>query len=437
VKKRNLKAIFLGLLARRRGGDKPSHDRVASEAPQDSASARSQIEQAASDHKAPSASAEAVNEIGDHLSRKPPGPPADWLAKHSSGPPPHWVERVRSGAPKLLQNPERREAGATAPPQTPRQIQPRPAPGPRRLQRPAQSPPLRLQRPALAPLPIRETEQSGRGAGYSATDGRGHPETRRQEPLAPSSSADAQKDDADNSVTICQIVTHRQSQPDIGNRELAPLASTRRSANDGAAPIAPPRSRNQGIAGPAVLPLDNDRRPSGIEPHSPTRVDPGEFIQSSCNSYEPEFLRVEPVAPATEVHSRSRYNHEVPLDSPLASAAFARDWKFSRRQNPEQENVARYPAHRETRRSADGHERLALTSGYKQVVKREEEVTKPIGPQFERDQRAISYGVSEDRWPALFEASPDDYFDDLMTVWHELSRDRRLAREQEGGLWNE
>jgi hypothetical protein len=48
-----------------------------------------------------------------------------------------------------------------------------------------------------------------------------------------------------------------------------------------------------------------------------------------------------------------------------------------------------------------------------------------------------SYGVSAGRWPALFESSADDYFDDAMAAWRELSRNRRLAREQAGNLWSE
>ena len=48
-----------------------------------------------------------------------------------------------------------------------------------------------------------------------------------------------------------------------------------------------------------------------------------------------------------------------------------------------------------------------------------------------------SYDVSEGRWPALFESSADDYFDDAMAAWRELSRNRRLAREQAGNLWSE
>jgi hypothetical protein len=148
--------------------------------------------------------------------------------------------------------------------------------------------------------------------------------------------------------------------------------------------------------------------------------------------------------PATAEHRRSIRNHEIPIDSAVTSAAPAQARKFSWRQNPEQENVARknvvrFPdvTHREPRRSSPGHNRSALKSGYRRVVNGGEESTEPIEPQFTRDQRAASYGVSVDRWPALFEASPDDYFDDLMAAWRELSHNRRLDREQAGGLWSE
>jgi hypothetical protein len=48
-----------------------------------------------------------------------------------------------------------------------------------------------------------------------------------------------------------------------------------------------------------------------------------------------------------------------------------------------------------------------------------------------------SYDVSAGRWPALFESSADDSFDDAMAAWRELSRNRRLASEQAGNLWSE
>jgi hypothetical protein len=82
-------------------------------------------------------------------------------------------------------------------------------------------------------------------------------------------------------------------------------------------------------------------------------------------------------------------------------------------------------------------EQFALYSDYRRAAKREERVAKPIGPSAAQDRRAVSYDATTDRWPALFEASEDDYFDDAMVAWRELSHRRRLAREQAGSLWNE
>ena len=103
MKKRNLKDVFLGLLAgvRRRAGDKPPGDSM----------------------EASAARAEAKSETGGRLSQKPPGPPADWLAKRSGGPPAHWVERVRQVTPEMMRNEKRDEADATSQLQDPRRIQ--------------------------------------------------------------------------------------------------------------------------------------------------------------------------------------------------------------------------------------------------------------------------------------------------------------------------
>ncbi|HKQ92229.1 MAG TPA: hypothetical protein VJZ77_16335 [Blastocatellia bacterium] len=64
--------------------------------------------------------------------------------------------------------------------------------------------------------------------------------------------------------------------------------------------------------------------------------------------------------------------------------------------------------------------------------------SKQISPNFITSTPApTSYDVSEGRWPALFEPSADDHLDDAMAAWRELSRNRRLAREQTGSLWSE
>jgi len=64
--------------------------------------------------------------------------------------------------------------------------------------------------------------------------------------------------------------------------------------------------------------------------------------------------------------------------------------------------------------------------------------SKQFAPHFiTSDQPPISYDIPAGRWPALFESSEDDYFDDAMAAWRELSHRRRLAREQAGSLWSE
>jgi hypothetical protein len=461
VKKRNLKAIFLGLLSRRRVVDESPLDPGTTGATPDGAAARSRIGPAESNQKAPSASAEGVSETGDRITRKPPGPPADWLAKRSSGPPTHWVERVRLADPALLQNLERDEAGATAPPQPTGQIQlgRTPAPPPQ-SRRPAQAPPLRLQKPAPSPRPIGEPEQSGRGMVEFATDGPGRPESRRQESPAPTYFVDAQKGDTDDGGTNCQIVPRAQLQADLGLKGLAPSESTQifapeaqeiltgsESPQMSSAPT-PPRNIDKAAVAPLVLPPDNVRRPSGTEPHSQTWVDSSELIQSSRNSDEPAFSRVEPVASGAPDHCRSSDEHEATPGIPIISAATAQFGEFSVGQNTEQENVVRYPdgIRREIRRSAAGYEQLPFISGYRQgtkngVTKREEGVTQPVGlefaPESAADLRVTPYGVSAGRWPALFDATPEDCFDDLPAAWRELNHNRRLDREQAGDLWSE
>jgi hypothetical protein len=101
------------------------------------------------------------------------------------------------------------------------------------------------------------------------------------------------------------------------------------------------------------------------------------------------------------------------------------------------EQLAFYSDHRQATNREEEVTKPIGPSAYRQATNREEEVTKPIGPSAAQDRRAVSYDVSTDRWPALFEASEDDYFDDAMAAWRELSHRRRLAREQAGSIWNE
>jgi len=101
--------------------------------------------------------------------------------------------------------------------------------------------------------------------------------------------------------------------------------------------------------------------------------------------------------------------------------------------------ATRYPdrANQEARKAPFPYEGASFDSGRRQVTKREDEVATPIVSQVAQDRRAISYDVSAGRWPALFESSEDDYFDDAMAALRELSHRRRLAREQAGSLWSE
>jgi hypothetical protein len=146
-----------------------------------------------------------------------------------------------------------------------------------------------------------------------------------------------------------------------------------------------------------------------------------------------------------------------------------------------QRQVIRYPeiSEAEAQRAPVRYDRVTLDPGDGKVEGREEIVTKPVGlatgqdrltnrrdksfaaygydtscllascdgesgagkqlaPHFITSAPApTSYDVSAGRWPALFESSADDYFDDAMAAWRELSHRRRLAREQEGSLWSE
>src|SRR5262249_45436517 len=109
--------------------------------------------------------------------------------------------------------------------------------------------------------------------------------------------------------------------------------------------------------------------------------------------------------------------------------------------------ATRYPdgVNKEARIAPFRYEGAAFDSGRRQVTKREEEVVTKreeevatsILSQVAQDRRATSFDVSAGRWPALFESSADDYFDDAMAALRELSHYRRLAREQAGSLWSE
>lgn len=417
MRKRNLKAMFLALLARRlrRGGNPPS------------------VESAESDKTVSPAHADTTSVTGDTLPQKPPGPPEDWLAKRSGGPPAHWVERVRQAAPELLQDRKKDEVGATLRPQPPGQVQ----------RKPATPATMRLQRPAFTPSSSREAEQSDSGVGYAATDSRGRLEFQKHEPSPTYFSVNAQERDVEPSGRQGTV-------PLAPTQIVAPegrriLAGGRTAGNgDRAESVATHGQGNWADAVPVLLPPANIRRPSGTKPHLPTYVSPNGLAQSSLDSDEREAPRGKP--PAYENINLGLFNDEREASpSSLATPeAPAHAGKFSRRKHREQEQVVReiitrYPdvIHREARRDQAGHERLVVTSGYRKPEKREGEVTWPIEPPAAQDRRAASYDIPADRWPALIGASSADYFDDAMDAWRELSHRRRLSREQEGSLWSE
>jgi hypothetical protein len=445
MKKRNLKAIFLGLLSRRRAGDKSSPGRSMPGAPQDVAATRSRIEAAASDQKAPQARAETISATGGRLPQTPPGPPADWLAKRSSGPPSHWAERVRPAAPELLQDCERSAFEAAPPPRPPRQV----------LLRPPQS-----QGPALAPVSTRRPEQPS-----AATSDRARHEFRKQEPPAPSSSAGAQKGDAElsdrrtdkpprfgpsrlanNSGTIWKIVPRISAS--VGRATESPRMSppvplkvgraVAIEPQEAAEMAAAPLLEVQAVAAPASLPSDNVRRPNVAGPSGPARKD--QLTRSSRNGDEYDFPRG---APAPSEMRRICDGDEAPLHIPIISAGPSRIVKFSRRQTPKpenasRENITRYSEviRREDRSLPVSPDWPAFNSGSRRV-KNMKEVTEPMKPRAAQDRPDASYDVSPGRWPELLQSSPGDYFDDLMAVLRELRHNRRLAGEQAGNLWSE
>jgi hypothetical protein len=260
-----------------------------------------------------------------------------------------------------------------------------------------------LQRPALASPSIQEPEQPNRGADYeSGTISQIIPRIKNY---------------ADESETISRIVPRIKKDTDDG-------LTIRRSA---------PRTK------PRIKP----------KPRIKKDIDGGRTIRQSIpriNNYIDESGAISRIVPQINVP---------------------------------RERVDRYPdvTRREARKLPAGHSRAPFKPVNRQVIKKEEEVTKPfaarvpegrlgnsrgerpylafepgsdhiirdmsprIPKEASEDRLVISYNisgdVSADRWPALFEASAEDYFDEAQAVWRELSHKRRLAREQSGELWNE
>jgi hypothetical protein len=463
VKKRNLKEMFLGLFmgARRRAGEKPPGDSF----------------------KASPASEEAISETGGRLSQKPPGPPSDWLAKRSGGPPAHWVERVRQAAPELMQDWKKDEVVTATPPQPPKRIRrnstaqaaPRPSspPAPLRLERPApaQRPPLDSPR-----KPVMQTE--------SRPDDRQRHGGRKQEPPLPTFTVNTRKRDAgdleknsketpelcdaDSTVRFGDHSTATRLQ--ISKATAQPNASFRNNlcAN------APPRElgfveeslsqRRKGANASNVL-LGAEQsigEPDKDEGRRQVREDTPE----QKNNGRKNINR----------HAEHSWDFQTGSERPEFPTPYAIEPANATRQQ-----VIRYPeaSRAEARRSPVRHEGAALDSGYGKVEEREEVVANPVGPAtgqdrqttrpdksfaadrrlasrllapgagdtgaskrlaphfMTSDQPPISYDIPAGRWPALFESSDDDYFDDAMAAWRELSHRRRLAREQAGSLWSE
>ena len=441
MRKINLKAIFWGLFvgARRRVSDKPPS-----------------VSSAASSDRA-----KAISRTGDRLPQKPSGPPADRLAKRSGGPPVHWVERVRQAAPELLRNGKRDEADATLRPQLPRKVQRKPAP-------------LRLNRPAPAlrsPIdsrrkPIMKTE--------SQPDNRGRPANRKQEPSPPSPSGGSRKRAAgaseknskppephdtaltvrsgDHSAATQLQISEARPQTNPSFRENLCAFAPSREPGLGEASFS---KRREGAKPAKVLlrveqAIDEPDKDEGrrqvregaaddLRNHPPLKGDGARTFSdpafSRRQNFEQENHGQENFG-RKDINSRVEYSWDFPPsvevpESPIPISV--EPVKVTQRL------ATRYPdrANQEARKAPFPYEGASFDSGRRQVTKREDEVATPIVSQVAQDRRAISYDVSAGRWPALFESSEDDYFDDAMAALRELSHRRRLAREQAGSLWSE
>ncbi|HKQ77857.1 MAG TPA: hypothetical protein VJ810_29435 [Blastocatellia bacterium] len=477
MRKTNLKAVFFSLLSRRlrRAGDSPgksSGDPPTGAAifppprsPQAGIAGESTVESAESVQSAYSALAETTSKADDQLPETLGGASEAWLAKRSSGPPAHWVERVRQDAPELLEDQEKDGAGAAIPLQPPRQLQRKPAP-------PA---PLRLERPT-ATLSSQQNQSgrqmrqdiSERSAGYPASTDR--------------STAEFQSARVNRSTAEFQSARGpRGLSPDLPQE---PIAES--EARPGAS--ARLRRRNQEPAGSS--PSVNSKK-SGAEAGEQSSKEPPKPRGADTAVQSVHFESRKAEAPAREgsgalmdgyetvPHEASeshqskggeltgrlelrqvrekRGGERLESQKPLAARpSKVTQWKeaswsgetskvVSRRDDDLKSQLpvhadgqlTRYPdvIHRETRGTPVRNERVAFDSGKRRAVKREDEVMKPIEAPAAPDRP--SYNISADRWPELPGSSTDDYFDDVMAAWSELSHRRRLTSEQTGILWSE
>ena len=454
MKKINLKEKFLGLFgaARRRASDKPPVDSF----------------------KASPTHAEAISETGGRLSQKPPGPPADWLAKCSGGPPAHWVERVRRAAPEPPQDWKKDEVVKAPPPQPPKRIRRNSSPpAPLRLERraPGQRPPLDSPRKAVM--------QTG-----SRPDDRRRPGGRKQEPSLPTFTVNTRKRGADD-------LEKNSKEP----TELCDADSTNRFGDHstatqlqiGKATAQPNPSFRNNLCANAPL------RELGFVEESLSQRREGAnaskvLLRAEQSIGEPDKdegrRQVREDTPEQKNNGRKNINRHAEHSWSFQTGSERPEFPTPSAIEPVNvtpQQVIRYPeaSRAEARRSPVRHEGAALDAGDGKVEKREEVVANPVGPAtgqgrqttrpdksfaadrrltsrllapgagdtgaskqpaphfMTSDQTPISYDIPAGRWPALFESSDDDYFDDAMAAWRELSHRRRLAREQAGSLWSE
>jgi hypothetical protein len=477
VKKRNLKDVILGLLAgaRRRAGGKSPGDLFEESA----------------------ARVEAKSETGGPLSQKPPGPPADWLAKRSGGPPAHWVERVQRTTPEMLWNGKRDEADATSRRQDPRQVQRKSAESaPLRLERPGPASRSSLDSPRK---PILETESrhddhrrpGPRNQESSLPSFPVNTRKRDADDLGKNSKKSPELRDKESTVRSGDQTVATQLQ--IGEATAQAKPSFQRK-NYPFAPLREPglsessfsQERKDAKVSKVLFNLehaidapDTDERRRQVREdtaddpgnHPPLKDDVAETF-SCWQKPEQENVGQKNVNRRMErlVNFPTCAEHqEFPTPSTIRSV------KVTRQQVTPHPDISQTEAQRASVR----YDRAILDSSDGDGEGREEVITKPVelsagqdrltktpdkgfaaqrrdtscllascdsetdagkqlDPHFITSTPApTSYDVSAGRWPALFESSADNYFDDEMAAWRELSRNRRLAREQAGSLWSE
>ena len=454
MKKRSLKEMFLSLFAgaRRRAGDKPPGDSF----------------------KASPIRVEAMGETGGRLSQKPPGPPADWLAKRSGGPPAHWVERVRRAAPELLQDWNKDEVVIAPPPQPPKQI----------WRNSTAAPPLRLERPAPAQRPSLDSPRKPVVQTGSRSDDRRRLGGRKQEPSLPSFTVNTRKRDADNSEK------NSKEPPELCDTDSTVRFGDHSTATHlqigKATALLNPSFRNNLCANAPMRELGSgeerflQRRKGANASKVPLRAE-----QSIGEPDKDEGRRqVREDTPERKNNGRKNISRHAEHSWNFPTGAERSEFPTPSAIEPvkvTRQQVIHYPetSQVEVQRAPVRHEGVALDSGDGKAEGREEVVANPVGPatvqdrqttrpdksfaadrrlascllapgagdpgaskQFAphfitSDQPPISYDIPAGRWPALFESSEDDYFDDAMAAWRELSHRRRLAREQAGSLWSE